>query len=262
MAINSDVRTNQNILEYGKFVEIVNDASFPPLSTTRSVYRDDGVLISDTQVYPKYALLTYDIGSNGTNASPFGDNSSLDAFGRLRVSQPSTLLDSKLIYGKQNVTFDEVLSGNATSVHVPYDSCVLMSTTAANSFAIRQTRSRFNYQPGKSIQFMFTGLFSPETNIIKRVGAFQSLSSVPYEPSDGIWLEVTSNGPALVCRKTQGTLHTEYTPQSAWNIDKMDGTGPSGITLNFNNTQLFSIDYEWLGVGRIRYGFFVNGREK
>lgn len=40
----------------------------------------------------------------------------------------------------------------------------------------------------------------------------------------------------------------------------MDGTGTSGINLDFSKTQLFVIDMEWLGVGRIRYGFYAFGR--
>ena len=40
----------------------------------------------------------------------------------------------------------------------------------------------------------------------------------------------------------------------------MDGTGPSGLTLDFTKTQLFVIDMEWLGVGRVRFGFYAYGR--
>jgi hypothetical protein len=43
-------------------------------------------------------------------------------------------------------------------------------------------------------------------------------------------------------------------PQSAWNIDKMDGTGPSGITLDLSKMQMFYIDYTWYGAGFIRWG--------
>jgi hypothetical protein len=48
--------------------------------------------------------------------------------------------------------------------------------------------------------------------------------------------------------------------QNNWNIDQMDGTGPSGLNLQFNKTQLFTIDLEWLGVGRLRFGFFAYGK--
>jgi hypothetical protein len=47
--------------------------------------------------------------------------------------------------------------------------------------------------------------------------------------------------------------------QSSWNIDTMDGTGPSGITLDFTKAQIFAIEFEWLGVGSVWYGFVVNG---
>jgi len=43
-------------------------------------------------------------------------------------------------------------------------------------------------------------------------------------------------------------------PQSQWNIDKMDGTGPSGYTLNLANMQMFYIDFTWYGAGFVRWG--------
>jgi hypothetical protein len=45
------------------------------------------------------------------------------------------------------------------------------------------------------------------------------------------------------------------TPQSAFNIDKLDGTGPSGQILDLSKMQMFFIDYSWYGAGSIRYGF-------
>lgn len=44
-------------------------------------------------------------------------------------------------------------------------------------------------------------------------------------------------------------------PQSQWNLDKMDGTGPSGINLDLSKMQMFYIDYSWYGAGFVRYGF-------
>ena len=48
--------------------------------------------------------------------------------------------------------------------------------------------------------------------------------------------------------------------QNNWNIDKFVGTGISGLNLNFQTSQLFVIDFEWLSVGRIRFGFYLFGR--
>jgi hypothetical protein len=42
--------------------------------------------------------------------------------------------------------------------------------------------------------------------------------------------------------------------QSEWNLDKMDGTGPSGYNLDLTKMQMFYIDYTWYGAGYIRWG--------
>lgn len=44
-------------------------------------------------------------------------------------------------------------------------------------------------------------------------------------------------------------------PQSSWNIDKMDGTGPSGYSMDLSRMQMFYLDYSWYGAGFIRWGF-------
>jgi hypothetical protein len=44
-------------------------------------------------------------------------------------------------------------------------------------------------------------------------------------------------------------------PQSAWNIDKLDGTGPSGVNVDLSKMQMFYLDYAWYGAGAIRFGF-------
>jgi hypothetical protein len=45
------------------------------------------------------------------------------------------------------------------------------------------------------------------------------------------------------------------TPQSQWNIDRCDATGPSGFTLDLSRMQMFYLDYSWYGAGFIRWGF-------
>lgn len=260
MAINSNVRDHIQSLEYSKFVEIVNDSNFPKLSTTRQApYGPVEVL-----EFPKYAVLTYDITKTQTNGLPFGDNASLDGFGKLRVTAPKTLFDAKQLTDKLPQFFDEVVSGSgASSVWQSGDSLTLMSTTSSGDYVIRQTSMHFNYQPGKSMLAYFTGMFKPETNIVKRVGLFQGQTTAPYLPTDGIFLE-TSDGVAgynaFRVLKTAGTTYSLSAAQPDWNLDRLDGSGPSGLVVDFNSTQLMVIDYEWLGVGRIRCGFNIEGQ--
>jgi len=44
-------------------------------------------------------------------------------------------------------------------------------------------------------------------------------------------------------------------PQTEWNVDRMDGSGPSGYTLDTSKMQMAYIDYTWYGAGFIRFGF-------
>jgi hypothetical protein len=48
-------------------------------------------------------------------------------------------------------------------------------------------------------------------------------------------------------------------PQSAWNLDKLDGTGPSGYVIDVTRMQMWFIDYSWYGAGVIRWGVRATG---
>jgi len=258
MSINTNIySSNIRDLEYNKFVEIVNDTNFPPVTSVIQSY--DGNT-TQTNIYNKKAVLTYDISTQNINASPFGDNATSDAFGRLRVGLPVTLLDAKLIYDKLPYVFDEVVNIGA-STFARGDSCVNMQVSGDGGYVIRQTRARFNYQPGKSLFGAFTFVAAPQVNIVKRIGLFQSLTAAPYNVDDGMYLEINSHGPSFNIVKTLGTATgTTTIPQSAWNIDQLNGTGSSGINIDFTKAQIFAMDYEWLGVGRVRFGFYANGK--
>ena len=43
-------------------------------------------------------------------------------------------------------------------------------------------------------------------------------------------------------------------PTSQFNIDRLDGTGPSGYNINLSKMQMFYIDYSWYGAGFVRWG--------
>ena len=48
------------------------------------------------------------------------------------------------------------------------------------------------------------------------------------------------------------------TPQSEFNIDRLDGTGASGYVFNPNRMQMVFIEYSWYGAGKVRYGMRAN----
>ena len=60
---------------------------------------------------------------------------------------------------------------------------------------------------------------------------------------------ITSPSYALVSR----TVDTRI-PQSQWNLDKCNGTGPSGYNIDLTRMQMLYMDYSWYGAGVIRWG--------
>ena len=115
------------------------------------------------------------------------------------------------------------------------------------------------YQPGKGL--LFLGTFQMNTakaNLRQRCGYFGT--------QNGVYFELTGASPgtkAFVMRTyISGSVDntTRRVEQSSWNGDKLDGTGPSGYTLDLTHPQILWMDFEWLGVGSVRCGFIINGQ--
>ena len=179
--------------------------------------------------------------------------SGTDAFGRLQVAQPQTLLDSQNVY-KENTKFYTVTSGSGSTTFDADASLVDMDvTTASGDEVVKETRRVFPYQPGKALEILCTFCMeSAKTNLRQRVGYFGV--------NNGIFLEQDDDTVYLVIRsKSSGTITENRVAQSNWNVDNLDGTGNSGITLDLTKSQILFIDIEWLGVGTVRCGFVIDG---
>lgn len=182
------------------------------------------------------------------------DSPSIDAFGKWRVSSPSTLFESKQIVDSGSLTFDTKIYNSATAVWNSGSSQTTLSVTnASGSRVIKQTKRVFVYQPGKSQQIICTGKFGTGVDgIVKYIGSFDS--------DDGFMFKQSGSSFGVALRKTtNGVISDTFISQSEWNLDKLDGTGPSGNTLDITKAQIFEIDYEWLGIGRVRYGVVQKG---
>lgn len=178
----------------------------------------------------------------------------VDAFGRIKVASPESLSDSKQLHDKLPLFWDEKItngSGNATSTHSQVDASVLMHVEAGDTI-IRQQKTHNNYQPYKAQEGAFTGVL----DFLGGTGQGVTAEIGLFTASDGVFFRAKDGQLFAVIRK-EGVDNA--IPQSDWNIDRMDGTGVSGITLNPEKAQILYIDYEWLGVGDVRFAIFAYG---
>jgi hypothetical protein len=182
------------------------------------------------------------------------DSPSIDAFGKWRVSQPTTLFDSKQVVDSGSFYFDiKTTSGGTVTWNSGSAQSTMIVTSTSGSRAIKQTKRIFVYQPGKSQQIICTGKFGTKVDGIKKsIGSF--------DDNDGYFFQTSGSSFGVVLRKTINGVKTDtFISQSTWNLDKMNGLGPSGNTLDINKAQIYTMDYEWLGVGRVRYGVVQKG---
>ena len=191
---------------------------------------------------------------NGSIMPNYAGPMAVDAFGRERVSEPFTLGDYKHIYGL-NTNFLDKLSNGGTVTFIPNESSALLATSLDPlSRAIHQTKLYHAYMPGKSQLIYSTFCFKAAVaNVTKRTGYFDDYNGIYFEQNGEGTLSFN------VRTNTSGTPIGTRIVQSSWNVDKCDGTGPSGYDLDITKTQFFFTDFTWLGLGRVRCGFLVNG---
>lgn len=185
-----------------------------------------------------------------------GDGANLDPFSRFRVSEPVTNFEDKHIHSINDDVWDYWTAGVAPAAsHLPNESSTLLAlTTALGDASYKQSRRPIVYSPGKGQLITATGVFGvSQTGVRKRVGYFNERDGVFFEDSGGTlsW---------VVRSFVTGVAVDTVVNQSSWSIDKLDGTGESGITLDVSKAQIFVIDLQWLGVGRVRCGFDIDGQ--
>ena len=177
-----------------------------------------------------------------------------DAFGRQRTSQPDTIFDAISYYGDEDEAYDYTTVGGGTATHLPNESSWALRTGAAAADKVTaQGHNYMHYHPGKSQLVLMTGVFEPKNNVNARIGLF--------DDDDGAFFEMVGLEPGIVIRtSTSGSVVNNRVAQSAWNVDKLDGNGDSGIVLDAAKAQVFVIDLQWLGAGRVRFGFNIDGK--
>jgi hypothetical protein len=130
------------------------------------------------------------------------------------------------------------------------------------------------YAVKRSSTFQISGkvnVVQGSNNIVQSNAAFGTNFSNQLEPGDFIVIRGQSYRVETIGSDTSMTISPSYRgasaqfvqvaktidekfPQSEWNLDTMDGNGPSGFTLDLTKMQMFYIDYSWYGAGFVRWG--------
>lgn len=214
--------------------------------------KDTHQFLADSTTIFEAVMIADQYGNLVGAANPSG--MAVDAFGRARVSNPLTLFDS---YNRYDVSEKYHTANTATGTYSFNTNAATFSLTVdttADAEVKRESKRVFAYQPGKSLQILNTFIFNaPKTGLRQRIGYFSS--------ENGIFLEQDGTTVSFVKRSfSTGSVVESKVAQSSWNLDALDGNGPSGYTLDLTKAHIMFIDVEWLGLGTVRCGFVINGQ--
>lgn len=207
-----------------------------------------------SQGYTGYTIVGRDVS--------IADGPNLDAFSRLRVSNPLTIFANQFTYDASPLIFEQYSSniGAAYATHNSTESATVISLNGASAgdYIYMQSYEYIPYQPGRSqLVFITFNMFygTSVNNVADRyVGLGDDLNGFfLYYDATGL------NGIGFLLRSTT-SAGNQVVYQSSWNLDKLNGTGPSGLTVDFTRTQILVIDFQALYVGRVRFGFDIGGQ--
>jgi hypothetical protein len=186
-------------------------------------------------------------------AISYSNSPNIDAFGRLRVSEPFTLFDSSHRFADNGLWATSTATSGTATFNSAQGLVDLAVTSASGSEVVRETNKVFSYQPGKSLLVLSTFVMSrAKNNLRQRIGY--------YGTQNGLYVQLNNDTLSFVERSfVTGSVTESIINQSNWNVDTMDGNGPSGIVLDIQKAQILFMDIEWLGLGTVRMGFVIDG---
>jgi hypothetical protein len=192
------------------------------------------------------------VSMQGTASITFSPDQT-DMYDRLRVTNPEVIYKASFAYDELPYEWDTITSGTASFSHVDAEDAIYMTIgTASGDSIIRQTKSWYRFQQGYSTIALFVATFQPKTNVVQRVGYYADDAGIFFQ-HNGVTLAVGERS------SVTGSVVDTIIARADWNMDKMDGTGASGVNVDATKIQQFVIEFQGLSGGRVRYGFNVNG---
>lgn len=178
-----------------------------------------------------------------------------DMTNRLRVANLNKILENVWQYDLQPRSWSTRLTGSGT-VSGPGQKdpayAQMATTTASGDKAELRTKRFLVYQPFRThVITMAMILGEGKTNLVKRFGQYTNFNGWYFEQNGTSEFYVGYRNNSF---EATGTIDTRI-ERANWNVDRLDGTGPSGLNIStlLNNALTFVIEYVWHGTQGIRF---------
>lgn len=170
-------------------------------------------------------------------------NWNVDPYGDVRVTQKTPVIEIKSCFGLSVLRDIATKVGTGTVTNTPGQSEYVLSVTANNDLAALTSAERGRYVSG----------FGAEVGIAVRIPGLATNQTARwglFDGNDGFYYKMTGSNFSLVISRNGVVTEIQ---REAWNGDKMDGTGPSGLTINPADGKIYNILFSWYGYGIIDF---------
>ena len=187
----------------------------------------------------------------GATVNTFTDGApTFSPFGAMVTGERQNIKAYSFDYDNMDQDFTTVIAGAGTATFEPITGCSLVTTgTAPGDLAQRTTDFYHPYKPGVGQQFLVTVQVGDngKTNVVRRWGY--------YDDDNGVFWELDGTQLSVVLRSnTTGVVTETRINQQDFHLDQLDGTDSIGFNLDLTKSNIFLIDLQWLGSGRVRFG--------
>lgn len=188
----------------------------------------------------------------GAASVRFSEGSPLsDAFGNLKTSSVMNVGSYDFVQESNDDLYSDYISGSGSITYLSDASTMaLVVGTDSGASASRTTNKYHYYLPGvANLSLLTITLTDSYMDGCQRSWGI-------FDKDDGAFFRLSDVGvlQCVIRDKTSGTIEERATPRSDWNGDKCDGTGLSKFNLDVTKLNIYWIDYQWLGAGRVRFG--------
>lgn len=222
------------------------------------------ILVETLIINTQFSTQNYNSNINSLTTFTNKDENIYDALGKLRVSYPVSVIDIKIPLCNNGTTgfcsnyldICQGTSGITGATNIVYKDASFIFGVSGPSQIISQSRKYCITQTGKSFILMAKGIIGYIPNYFE--GPCNFYNNIGYfDDKNGFFFNYMNGIANIYIRQMNSDI---ITVQQKWNIDRLDGTGPSGIVIDFTLPLIFVIDFGGSDTNRIRFGFYIFGK--
>jgi len=196
----------------------------------------------------------------------------LDAWGKLRTSGATPL--GEYVFAQENILTNNFSPSQISGGYVTYSDTRKSVTigvdnldsefVAADGFAANSSNTYHHYIAGSSHLYAGTCRINDPsaTGSTRSWGMFDANNGFFFQVGTGGVGATDDTGFNVVIRSSvpEAPVKDLQIPRANWNGDKLDGTGDSQAVIDLNNVNIWWIDVQWHGSGRVRFGTYIDGQ--